>query len=70
MKYRFTPRDRMGAPNIVNGSCALVASACPAGNAHPDNNQRFNEVLNSCQNPRAIYNALLALLGPNVEDAG
>lgn len=26
-----------------------------------DNNQKFNALLNSCQNPRAIYNALAAL---------
>ena len=25
------------------------------------NNERFNQLLNSCQNPRAVYNALLAL---------
>ena len=25
------------------------------------NNERFNELLNSCQNPRAVYAALLAL---------
>lgn len=26
-----------------------------------DNNERFNQLLNGCQNPRAVYNALLAL---------
>lgn len=26
-----------------------------------DNNVRFNELLNACQNPRAVYNALLAV---------
>lgn len=26
-----------------------------------NNNERFNQLLNSCQNPRAVYNALLAL---------
>lgn len=26
-----------------------------------NNNERFNALLNSCQNPRAIYNALLDL---------
>lgn len=25
------------------------------------NNERFNQLLNSCQTPRAVYNALLAL---------
>ena len=25
------------------------------------NNERFNQLLNSCQNPRAIYAALLSL---------
>lgn len=25
------------------------------------NNERFNQLLNSCQNPRAVYSALLAL---------
>ena len=25
------------------------------------NNERFNQLLNSCQNPRAVYNTLLAL---------
>lgn len=25
------------------------------------NNERVNQLLNSCQNPRAVYNALLAL---------
>lgn len=25
------------------------------------NNERFNELLNSCENPRAVYVALLAL---------
>ena len=25
------------------------------------NNEKFNRLLNSCANPRAIYNALLAL---------
>jgi len=26
-----------------------------------DNNQKFNDLLNSCKDPRAMYNALLAL---------
>ncbi len=25
------------------------------------NNEKFNAVLNNCQNPQAVYNALLAL---------
>lgn len=34
-----------------------------------DNNVRFNELLNACQNPRAVYNALLtiALSKPHIK---
>ena len=32
------------------------------------NNERFNDLLNSCQNPRAMYNALLAL-APVIKEA-
>lgn len=36
-----------------------------------DNNVRFNELLNACQNPRAVYNALLAvaLAKPHIKQA-
>lgn len=27
------------------------------------NNERFNQLLNGCQNPRAVYLALLSLAG-------
>lgn len=27
------------------------------------NNEKFNQLLNSCQNPRDVYNALWALVG-------
>lgn len=32
------------------------------------NNERFNQLLNSCQDPRAVYAALLALAGLGVLD--
>lgn len=30
------------------------------------NNEKFNAMLNSCKNPIAVYNALLALAEPGV----
>ena len=32
------------------------------------NNERFNAALNSCQNPQAVYMALLALAGTDTLD--
>lgn len=33
------------------------------------NRTRFNELLNTCEHPRALYNALLALAEPGVQQA-
>ena len=43
---------------------AYAGAEPPAPLPEPDgqtNNERFNALLNSCENPRAVYNALLAL---------
>ena len=37
--------------------------------ARLDNNQRFNDLLNNCQNPRAVYTTLSAL-APVIREAG
>lgn len=34
-----------------------------------NNNEQFNKVLNSCAHPRQIYNALVALAEPGVQQA-
>ena len=31
------------------------------------NNERFNQLLNNCKNPRTMYNALMELAGVGIE---
>lgn len=31
------------------------------------NNEKFNRLINSCENPRMVYNALLALAEPSAQ---
>ena len=39
------------------------------GKVHKTNNERFNQMLNSCKHPRRVYSVSLALAEPSVEQA-
>ena len=61
--YEDPDRDR-----VLNALGAMLAeykgTKTPETNKASDtkdNNQKFNDLLNSCKDPRAMYNALLAL---------
>ncbi|MBD5130476.1 MAG: hypothetical protein HDT43_11255 [Ruminococcaceae bacterium] len=60
---------------VVNALTAVLAAAgteSPAPLPEPEgrtNNEKFNALLNSCQNPRAIYNALAAFAETGKEAA-
>lgn len=47
-----------------DGSCGELLCG---GEVHKTNNERFNQMLNSCKYPWRVYSALLALAEPSIE---
>lgn len=68
------PEEYAGRPNLWRlsqelakfGDAAYPIADCMAAVAQT-NNHRFNAMLNRCQNPRSVYDALTAL-APIVEE--
>ncbi len=59
----FGDASRPVANALIQVLAAYAGAEPPAPLPEPDgrtNNQRFNTLLNSCENPRAVYNALLS----------
>ena len=58
--------SRPVANALIQVLAAYAGAEPPAPLPEPDgqtNNERFNALLNSCENPRAVYNVLLAIAG-------
>lgn len=46
---------------VLTGLTAMLAYKAPVQPENTDNNQKFNDLLNNCKYPLAMYSTLLAL---------
>lgn len=52
---------------VLNALKAILSTGAKEGGGNMSNNERFNQLLNSCQNPRAVYSALQAFAVQDIQ---
>ena len=53
--------DRVAEALVAMISAVIPKKPLPKPEGEQSNNEKFNTLLNSCENPRAVYNAMTAL---------